>query len=156
MNWKNNILLFFLFLFICLPFKQALFAHCQIPCGIFDDEMRFKMIAEHIATIEKSMNQIIELSKASPVNHNQIVRWVLNKENHANELSEILTYYFMAQRIKPVPAEQASAYHSYRNNLELLHHLLFNTMKTKQSTDLSYITTLRDLLTKFEKSYIKP
>ena len=50
---------------------------------------------EHVVTIEKSIN---ELNK-NP-NDNQKVRWILNKENHANELSEIVTYYFMAQRIK--------------------------------------------------------
>ncbi len=26
-------------------------AHCEIPCGIYDDEMRINMIAEHITTI---------------------------------------------------------------------------------------------------------
>ena len=30
-----------------------------------------------------------------------MVRWVVNKEVHADELSDIVTYYFMAQRIKP-------------------------------------------------------
>ncbi|MDY6953871.1 MAG: superoxide dismutase [Ni], partial [Thermodesulfobacteriota bacterium] len=33
-------------------------AHCEIPCGIYDDQMRIDMIAEHITTIEKSMKQI--------------------------------------------------------------------------------------------------
>jgi nickel superoxide dismutase len=28
-------------------------AHCEIPCGIYDDEMRINMVLEHIATIEK-------------------------------------------------------------------------------------------------------
>jgi len=38
-------------------------AHCEIPCGIYDDEMRINMINEHIATIEKSMNQIMKIEK---------------------------------------------------------------------------------------------
>lgn len=29
-------------------------AHCEIPCGIYDDQMRVNMIGEHITTIEKS------------------------------------------------------------------------------------------------------
>ena len=37
-------------------------AHCQIPCGIYGDEMRFQMLEEHITTIEKSMKLIGELS----------------------------------------------------------------------------------------------
>ena len=55
-------------------------AHCQIPCGIYDDQLRANLIAEHTTTIEKSMQQIIDLGKASPVNYNQLVRWVSNKE----------------------------------------------------------------------------
>ena len=56
------------------------FSHCEIPCGIYGDEMRFAMMKEDIATIEKSMKQIVELSKQASPNHNQIVRWVQNKE----------------------------------------------------------------------------
>jgi nickel superoxide dismutase len=153
MSRKMIFLLFFLILMIGFPFKQILFAHCQIPCGIYDDPMRFNMIAEHITTIEKSMNQIMELSKSNPVNYNQIVRWVNNKEKHADELSEIITYYFLAQRIKPVSVEEGDPYKSYLQKLEMLHLLLVNTMKTKQSTDLSIITALRDLSTRFQKAY---
>ena len=33
-------------------------AHCEIPCGIYDDQLRAKLIAEHATTIEKSMKKI--------------------------------------------------------------------------------------------------
>ena len=59
-------------------------AHCEIPCGIYDDEMRFQMIAEHITTIEKSMKEIQAIQKETPVNYNQLIRWIMNKEEHAN------------------------------------------------------------------------
>jgi nickel superoxide dismutase len=49
-------------LFIFILSVQA-FAHCEIPCGIYDDEMRIRIIYEHIVTVEKSMKQIIELEK---------------------------------------------------------------------------------------------
>jgi hypothetical protein len=38
------------------------FSHCQIPCGIYDDQARLDMMAEHIGTIEKSINQVNEIS----------------------------------------------------------------------------------------------
>ena len=38
-------------------------AHCEVPCGIYDDTMRLDQIAEHVKTIEKSMNQINALGK---------------------------------------------------------------------------------------------
>ena len=130
-----------------------LFSHCQVPCGIYDDQMRVQMIAEHITTLEKAMKQVIELSKESSPNYNQIVRWVVNKDQHADELSEIVTYYFMTQRLQPVPKTDEKKYAAYLGKLELLHHLLFYTMKAKQSTDLTVIKTLRELLKKFEDAY---
>lgn len=56
-------------------------AHCEIPFGIDDDQLRTQLIAEHAMTIEKSIKQIMALSKANPTNNNQMVRWVSNKEN---------------------------------------------------------------------------
>ena len=41
-----------------LLFATQLYAHCQIPCGVYDDTMRVKMIEEHTLTILKSMNYI--------------------------------------------------------------------------------------------------
>jgi len=121
-------------------------AHCEVPCGIYDDNMRVKMIAEHITTIEKAMKQITELSGKKPANHNQIARWVVNKEHHANELQHIVTQYFMTQRIK-LNAKQ------YEQKLTLLHKMLVYAMKCKQTTDLSHIATLRSLLKEFEGLY---
>lgn len=132
---------------------HIMFAHCQVPCGIYDDQLRVKAIAEHITTMEKAMKQVTELSKATPVNYNQIVRWVTNKEKHAEQLSDIVTYYFMTQRLKPVQESDKGNYSAYNTKLQLLHHLLFYTMKAKQSTDLKHIETLRELLKKFEKAY---
>jgi len=133
--------------------SQFLFSHCQVPCGIYDDQMRIKMIAEHITTMEKAMNEVMVLSKESTPNYNQIVRWVVNKEKHAEELSDIVTYYFMTQRLKPVPKADAKEYANYQQQLELLHHMLVYTMKAKQSTDLTTIEKLRELLKKFEEAY---
>lgn len=130
-------------------------AHCQVPCGIYDDQARIKAIAEHITTMEKAMNQVLTLSKEAKPNYNQIVRWVTNKEKHAEELGDIVTYYFMTQRLKPVAKSDAAHYGAYQNKLELLHHLLFYTMKAKQTTDLEHIKTLRDLLKKFEAAYFE-
>lgn len=128
-------------------------AHCQIPCGIYGDALRFKLMNEHIDTMEKSIKQIQELGKDGDKNYNQLVRWVVNKETHAEKLTEILNYYFSAQRIKPV-AQGEEGYDKYLYHLSLLHKLVFNAMKVKQTTDLSYTETLRDTLYEFEASYM--
>lgn len=129
-------------------------AHCQIPCGIYDDELRVQLMEEDITTIEKSMTEIVALGAATPVNYNQLVRWVMNKEEHAQKLQDIVTAYFMAQRIKPAtdPADSA-AMKDYVNKLTLLHAIQIHAMKAKQSTDLSEIATLRDLVAQFRKAY---
>jgi nickel superoxide dismutase len=132
---------------------SGVLAHCQIPCGIYDDDARLDALAEHITTIEKSMKQIVELSKAKELNQNQIVRWVVNKEKHAEMMDEILTYYFMAQRIKPAPEKEKAAYADYVKKLTLLHKMLVKTMKAKQSTDLGHVAELRELLRAFEQAY---
>jgi len=137
-------------------FVPRIFSHCQIPCGIYGDEMRFDMIEEHITTIEKSMNQVMDLSQDAANNVNQLVRWVENKEDHANELSEILTYYFMAQRVKPAEESDAEAYKDYTKKLVLLHKMQVAAMKCKQTTDLQHVKDLRDLLDKFWVAYFGP
>jgi len=117
-------------------------AHCQIPCGIYDDQMRINLMEEHVATIEKSMKQI-----EAAANQNQTVRWVLNKDKHADELSEIVTYYFMAQRIKP-------GSEGYAVKLGQLHEILVYSMKAKQTTDLAHVEKLKTLIHDFAHSYM--
>ncbi len=133
---------------------SMVYSHCQIPCGIYDDPARFVAIAEHIATIEKSVNQINELSQEQKPNFNQLVRWVQNKEQHADELSEIVTYYFMAQRVKPVDASEGAAYRKYIRQVTLLHEMLVYGMKAKQTTDLANVEKLRMLLAEFRAAYL--
>ena len=123
-------------------------AHCEIPCGIYDDEMRINMIAEHITTIEKSMKEIMNLGAQNPINYNQLIRWVSNKEDHANEIQEIVSQYFMTQRIKPDTK-------NYTQKLALLHKMLIYSMNCKQTTDLSHITMLRSLLKEFQMLYFE-
>ena len=129
-------------------------AHCQIPCGIYDDGLRVQLIEEHITTVEKSMNQIISLGAAEKVDYNQLVRWVSNKEAHAQEIQDIVTAYFMAQRIKPpVSHDNETEVKVYLHKLALLHAIQIHAMKAKQSTDLEEIAILRDLVGKFRTAY---
>jgi nickel superoxide dismutase len=132
---------------------QSLWAHCQIPCGIYTDHMRFEMIKEDITTIEKSMNQIKNLSMENPVNYNQLVRWISNKDEHAAKIQEIVDSYFLTQRIKPADPGNQEAFKDYTNKVVLLHQLLFYAMKCKQTTDLAHVEKLRALLEDFYNVY---
>ena len=123
-------------------------AHCEIPCGIYDDQLRVNLVAEHANTIEKSMKQIVDLGKADQLNHNQLARWVSNKEAHATEVQHIVSQYFMTQRIKPDQDK-------YAEKLAVLHKMLIAAMKCKQTTDPSHVGTLRSLLKSFESLYFE-
>ena len=129
-------------------FSVQAFAHCEIPCGIYDDEMRIKIINEHIVTVEKSMNQIIGLEKEEHHNSNQLVRWIMNKERHADEIQDIVTQYFMTQRIKLDTK-------NYEKKIVLLHQMLIYSMKCKQTTDLANVSKLKELVNDFKELYFK-
>jgi nickel superoxide dismutase len=130
------------------------FSHCEIPCGIYDDEARINLLGEHITTIEKSINQIKALSAEKPVNQNQLVRWITNKEHHAEEFQHIVYQYFMTQRIKPADRKDTKNYSGYIKKLILLHEMLIYAMKSKQSKNLENVKKLRNLLSDFKKVYL--
>ena len=121
-------------------------AHCEIPCGIYDDQMRANLIYEHTVTIEKSMKNIAALSKEAPADYNQLVRWVSNKEEHATKTQHIISQYFMTQRLRPDAQK-------YPDKLSVLHKMLLAAMKCKQSIDVENVQTLRSLLKEFEIMY---
>jgi nickel superoxide dismutase len=125
-----------------------------VPCGIYDDTVRFVLMREHVTTITKSMQQIDQLATDTPPNWNQIVRWTQNKEDHADELAHIITYYFMAQRVKPKAAADAEAHAHYVGQLEILHRMLVAAMKAKQSTDRTHTDRLGKLIDQFEQAYM--
>lgn len=129
-------------------------AHCQIPCGIFEDDVRFRLMEEHITTIEKSMQQILEIGAKDEKNWNQLVRWVENKETHADLLVEIITEYFLQQRIKPFEGGDAAARDKYVAELTACHEILVRSMKAKQTTDLAHVEALRTLLHDLAHSYL--
>ncbi len=140
-------------LLLTLGWSAVAAAHCQIPCGIYDDELRARLIGEHITTIEKSMNSIVALAEAEDADPNQLARWVANKDQHADDLVDIVTYYFMAQRLKTADLDDPAKKDAYLKKLTLLHQMMFHAMKAKQTTDLQHVQTLRDLLAEFEVAY---
>jgi nickel superoxide dismutase len=149
---RNTVLVILAVALVSLTGSKAL-AHCQIPCGIYDDPARFSLMAEHITTIEKAMRTVIDLSGEKKPDYNQLVRWVESKDRHADELSEIITYYFMAQRVKPPTEGGEDARTKYVEQITSLHQMLVYAMKAKQTTDLENVEKLRTLMETFEASY---
>ena len=134
-------------LFLALLLAPVLVsAHCEVPCGIYDDEARIAMLTEHATTIAKAMEQIAALTSSEDINSNQIVRWINTKEQHATEVQQIVSQYFMTQRIKP---DQEY----YAEKLQSLHRMLLSAMKCKQTTDLENVESLSRELEVFHGLY---
>lgn len=137
-------------------------AHCEVPCGIYGDDARFTMLDEHASTILKAMKQIVALSAAEDGsrNYNQLARWVATKEAHADKIVEILSHYFLMQRIKaPVAAKlpDASAFEKasqrYQKLLAIVHGMLVKTMHCKQTTDTANVESLTVLTKQLHELY---
>ena len=143
-------------LFLAVFMNTAAHAHCEVPCGIYTDHLRIELIKEHIMTIEKAMKQIEALAEEDDVNYNQIVRWTMTKEHHAELIQEIAQQYFMTQRIKPADPNDETAYVKYIKQLTLAHEILIYAMKTKQSTDTKYTEKLNITVDRFAEAYFGP
>lgn len=150
---KSKFLLAIVLFFSFFISNQNTYAHCEIPCGIYGDSLRVQEVYEHITTIEKSMREVERLSKEGDKNYNQLVRWVMNKDDHANKLQDIVEQYFLHQRIKIKDPSESDAYDKYVSQLVLLHKMQVYAMKAKQTTDLKYIKMLNETWHTFEHSY---
>ena len=151
---KHRVLALFAAAAMVAAASSTALAHCQIPCGIYNDPARFTLLEEHVTTIEKSMKQIQALSAEKQPDWNQIVRWVGNKESHADQLTEIVTFYFMAQRVKPPVQGDKAARAKYVTEVTALHQIIVHAMKAKQTTDLEHCAKLRKLIADFKTSYL--
>ncbi len=127
--------------------------HCQVPCGIYGDRMRIDMLMEDAATIEKGMSEIRSIEKADGSPANQLVRWILNKDQHAAAIQEQVASYWLAQRIKASKEGDAEGRKAYVRRLELLHGITVEAMKCKQTTDEAHVASLRRLALQFSSSY---
>jgi nickel superoxide dismutase len=149
----QNLSKMLLIVVLVLSFTVSGYSHCQVPCGIYGDKVRIVMLKEHLTTIEKSMNQINELSKNPQANMNQLVRWVNNKDTHADEFTKIVTYYFLTQRIKIKDATNTEEFKKYQDQTTTLHQMMVYSMKSKQTADVQNVEKLRNLVDQFVKLY---
>lgn len=121
-------------------------AHCQVPCGIYDDAARVARLYEDAATIEKGMQMIAELAGQDDAqSRNQLVRWVMTKEEHAAHVIEVVAEYFLAQRVKPV-APEGDGRAEYLERVAAHHAVITAAMKCKQNTDPLHVAKLRAAL----------
>ena len=130
-----------------LLLPQSLQAHCQVPCGIYDDHARVKAMLEDAATVEKAVSMLAELAgKNDAQSYNQIVRWVSNKESHSQLIISTISDYFLTQRVK-------SSQDDYVERLKKHHAVIVAAMKAKQNSDIASAKSLTKAIAALESYY---
>ena len=126
---------------LIVPFlllQGSLLAHCQVPCGIYNDAARIIQIQEDFSTIQKAMTKIEELSQHQDASSmNQLTRWIITKEDHASKIQKVVSEYFLTQRIKV--KTEGSEFDRYVKHTTTLHQVLVSAMKCKQTVDLGHV-----------------
>lgn len=144
-NRLYKVLLTSFTLIVLLPALAA--AHCQVPCGIYDDNARVVEMLEDVTTIQKAITEINKLAgKTDPQSINQQVRWVTNKEVHAQKIIETISNYFLTQRVKPSQKD-------YIERLKKHHRVILLSMKNKQQVSLETAKKLKAAVATLETYY---
>ncbi len=126
--------------------------HCEVPCGIYADQMRFQQMLEDTATIAKAITSInefaAELADAPPSGKgiNQANRWITTKENHATNTQHIVAQYFLTQRIK-------ADHKDYVGQLATAHRVMVAAMKCKQDADPATAEALKKAILDLYRAY---
>lgn len=125
--------------------------HCQVPCGIYTDQLRFESMLEDTRTIAKSIGAINEFAEGAGQGMtgtavNQVSRWVSTKEDHASHIQEVMASYFFAQRIK-------ADHKDYTGQLASAHRVIVAAMKAKQAADPATADALKNAIYDFYRAY---
>ena len=142
-----------LFASLLFVLSTKVYAHCQVPCGIYGDAVRIVQIEEDITTVRKAMNMINDLAGQSDAQSlNQLSRWVRTKEDHAQKVQETVLNYFLAQRVK-AKEKGTIERQKYVDQTLMLHQLIVAMMKCKQTVEQRNCSTAYELLDKFTNIY---
>lgn len=115
---------------LVLTVPRVAMTHCQVPCGIYDDNARVVAMQEDVATIKKAVTLLAELAgKGDVQSKQQFVRWVNTKEAHAQKIISTIGDYFLTQRVK---AKQDD----YVQRLKDHHAVIVGAMKAKQNASM--------------------
>ena len=140
---------------LIVPFlllQGSLLAHCQMPCGIYNDAARIIQIQEDFSTIKNAMTKIKELSQQQDATSmNQLTRWIMTKDEHASKIQKVVSDYFLTQRIKA--KTEGSEYNTYVKQTTTLHQILVSAMKCKQTIDKQNVILGINLIDQFVERY---
>ena len=107
-------------------------AHCQMPCGIYHDDIIYDEIDQFVEKMVKCMSILNNSKFQTPREKNEFIRWIGLKEKCSDEIASLITTYFLQQKIKPGESDTPE-------RLALAHKLLFLLVAIKQNTDVDIV-----------------
>ncbi len=108
-------------------------AHCQMPCGIYHDQMIYDKVDEYFETMVKAVTFMHDDAFKTVQEKNQFIRWVITKEKMSDEVAEVLMYYFLQQKVKPGNDDDTT------DLVRSLHKMLFLLVQIKQNADVKIV-----------------
>lgn len=124
----------------------GLHGHCQMPCGIYHDDMVYDQIDQYVETMHKGISEL-KVSKFDTVQEkNQFIRWVMQKEKMSDQVSELIMTYFLQQKIKPDEKDTAE-------KVVAAHKLLFLAVCIKQVPELKTVYEFMEEWKKFKHMF---
>jgi nickel superoxide dismutase len=121
----------------------ALSAHCQMPCGIYHDDMVYSLIDQYVETMYKGISVLNNSKFDNTQQRNAFIRWVMEKEKSSDQTANLITEYFLQQKIK-------SGEDDTTKRLISAHKLLFMLMQIKQNADLEIVKQFSEEWEKFK------
>mmetsp|Transcript_27374 Transcript_27374/g.41434 ORF Transcript_27374/g.41434 Transcript_27374/m.41434 type:complete len:195 (+) Transcript_27374:73-657(+) len=140
--------------YLSMDKPKVTFNHCQVPCGIFDDPATVDQLEEACVTIRKAIVQSKILHGTANVGNtlsmNQMFRWIMTKEEHANKIINLVSEYMLCQRVK---RQNFKTEKEYLQALKIHHVVMQAAMKTKQSMDEESCNQLDKAVADLAKMY---
>lgn len=121
----------------------SLFSHCQMPCGVYHDDMVYDQIDQYVETMVKGDTILSENKFETVFDKNEFIRWVLTKDKLSDQIAQLITTYFLQQKIKP--GEESTG-----KRVESAHKLLFLLVSIKQTADVKVVKQFYDEWEKFK------
>lgn len=128
-------------LMVAFCYQASLGAHCQMPCGIYHDEMVFDQVDQYIETMVKGLTVLTDNKFNTLQDHNEFVRWIIQKDKASDEIAQVFLTYFLQQKIKPGEEDTTKRVLSAQK-------LLFLLVQIKQLVDMK---VLYDFYEEWEK-----
>lgn len=105
--------------------------------------MIYDKIDQYVETMYKGDTMLSHNKFATSWDRNEFVRWVITKDKMTDEISELLMYYFLQQKIKPDEDDTVE-------KIKSVHRMMFMLVQIKQNTDRKFVEDFNTEWAKFK------